>query len=349
MSVHSQNTGSPTRSVALPGNPAARTWVSSWVSSEDGDSVAVWDANMLTLSLYAADDLASHQDVDLARRLHGTAGKSRVESVAQLGDGSLAVLLTTNDVLRVDPATGQVVSAPLRVAEPEPSPPPAFTPHGQLVPHPGHPHQTLAGSLDPGQPRVLFSPDGSLVAVGHSDGKLRFRDAAAGRRTGGVVPYPAGTHTLAFVGDDTLVSMTYDRGIRLHRVSDGGALGEGPETVGPYPFAAAASGSRLRLTTSGQLQGLDLDPAHWWAGLCRAADRPYTTAERRRLPAGAYTHPPLSDVTEPRWHPRDTRRGTAPSGGQPWAHSRACTSSSAVGSGLWPSVHGFTHPQFPQA
>ncbi|GGS76989.1 nSTAND1 domain-containing NTPase [Streptomyces cinerochromogenes] len=322
--LYLSSAGSPTRSVALPGNPAARTWVAFWVSSEDGDSVAVWDANTLTLSLYAADDLASHQDVDLARRLHGTAEKSRIESVAQLGDGSLAVLLTTNDVLRVDPATGQVVSAPLRVAEPEPSPPPAFTPHGQLVPRPGHPHQALivtrsghargqlavwdlvknnrisswtsptgvAGSLDPGQPRVLFSPDGSLVAVGHSDGKLRFWDAAAGRRTGGVVPCPTGTHALAFVGDDTLVSMTYDRGLRLHRVPDGGALGEGPETVGPYPFAAAASGSRLRLTTSGQLQGLDLDPAHWWAGLCRAADRPYTTAERGRLPAGAHTHRP---------------------------------------------------------
>ncbi|MFG3013056.1 hypothetical protein ACGFZB_21830 [Streptomyces cinerochromogenes] len=54
----------------------------------------------------------------------------------------------------------------------------------------------------------------------------------------------------------------------------------------------ACSGSRLRLTTSGQLQSLHLDPAHWWAGLCRAADRPYTTAERGRLPAGAHAGPP---------------------------------------------------------
>ncbi|MET9450195.1 nSTAND1 domain-containing NTPase [Streptomyces cinerochromogenes] len=316
--------GSPTRSAALPGVAANRDWVPLWVSSGDRERVAVWDAHTLTLLLYAADDLGSRRVVDLARHLRGAAGTPGIESVARLGNGELAVLLTTNDVLRVDPASGQVVSAPLRVAAPEADPPPSLTPPGLLVPRPGHPGQALvvtrsgyhlgrlmiwdlvkndrvtawasptgvAGDLDPGKPCVLFSPDGSLVAVGHSDSKLRFWDAATGRRTGGVVSYPAATDLLAFAGDDTLASLTVDRGVRLHRVSGGAALGEGPATVSAYPFAAAASGNRLRLTTGDQLQSLDLDPAHWWTGLCRAADRPYTTAERRRLPAGAHTGRP---------------------------------------------------------
>ncbi|MFJ4323209.1 hypothetical protein ACIP3A_08845 [Streptomyces tricolor] len=71
------------------------------------------------------------------------------------------------------------------------------------------------------------------------------------------------TSGLGFIGDHTLVSLTLDRGLRLHRVSDGGALGEGPATVSADPFAATASGTRVRLTTGGQLQSLDVDPDAW--------------------------------------------------------------------------------------
>ncbi|MEU3527380.1 trypsin-like peptidase domain-containing protein [Streptomyces sp. NPDC038707] len=315
--------GAPARSVALPEEPEDPEWAPLWVSSEERDRVAVADTRSLRLVLYAADDLASRLDVDLAGHLRGTAGKSAIESMAQLDNGELAVLLTSNDVLRVDPTTGAVVSAPVRVAPPGAGPRPALTPNGQLVVRPGHPGQALivpgsghgdgrlmiwdlvkgrrvanwssptgvAWALDQ-TPTVLFSPDGTLVAVGHSDHKLRFWDAATGRRTGGVVPYPTTTHPLALIGDHTLVSLTLDRGLRLHRVSDGGALGEGPASVSTDPFATTASGTRVRLAVGGQLQSLDVDPAAWWRDLCRAADHPYTKDERARLPAGARTGRP---------------------------------------------------------
>ncbi|MBL1082272.1 trypsin-like peptidase domain-containing protein [Streptomyces actinomycinicus] len=312
--------GGPTRSVALPGIAANRTWTPHWVSSKEGERVAVADGNSLTLLLIAADDLGSRTEVDLAGHLRGAARKSRITSVAQLGNGELAVLLTSGDVLRVDPATGAVVASAQRVGLPESDVP------DQLVPRPGHPDEALivsgsgrllsrlttwdlvknrrvagwtsptgvAGALEDGIPTAAFSPDGKVVALGHYDRKLRFYDAATGRRTGGVVTYPSAARVLAFIGDRVFASLTLDEGIRLHDVPTGDALGQGPATVGPYNFSAVVSGNRLRLTARGQLQSLDVDPDIWWHHLCRVADRPYTAAERKLLPVGAPTGRPCA-------------------------------------------------------
>ncbi|MEU6669110.1 trypsin-like peptidase domain-containing protein [Streptomyces sp. NPDC046727] len=324
--LHLSRPGAPNRSAELPGDPEDRKWATLWVSSKERETVAVWDTDGLTLLLYAADDLNSHLEVDLARRLPTAARASSIESVAQLGNGELAVLLTSNDVLRVDPGTGTVVSSPLRVAPPEAHPESLRTTAGQLVARPGHDDQALIvsrsghllgqlmvwdlvknrrisewtsptgvdGAREPGNPTVLFSRDGSLVAVGHSDSKLRFWDAETGRRRGGVVPYPPFTHPLAFIGDRALVSVTAGRGIRLHDVSDGSTLAEGQDTVNTDPFAAVASGTRLWLASGGQLQSVDIDPGTWWHRLCETADRPYTAAERKLLPNGAHTGRPCS-------------------------------------------------------
>lgn len=52
----------------------------------------------------------------LPAQVPGLAADSRIESVAQLGNGDLAVLLSSNEVIRLDPRTGTRVADPLRVA-----------------------------------------------------------------------------------------------------------------------------------------------------------------------------------------------------------------------------------------
>ncbi|GCB46582.1 WD-40 repeat protein [Streptomyces sp. NL15-2K] len=326
--VYLSRPGDPARTAPLPGKPKETgKWQLTWVRTEERHAVAAWDAEGLGLSLYAADDLARRLDVDLPALVPGLGADSRIESVAQLGNGDLAVLLSSNEVVRLDPRSGTRLADPLRVAaEPDSRTPYSYA-HGQLVPRPGHAAQALIvtrsghvegepmlwdlgkrtrvtrwtkagvsgldGSLAP--PTMIFSTDGSLAAVAHSDDKMRFWDVTAGRSVGRTVSFRYGVSLLAFLGTDRLVTLDETAGFRLYEVPSGQVLAEGQSTRrGADPFAATGTGTAIRFLTGGQLETLSADPEAWWRTLCRSADRPYTEGEREDLPHGAHTDRPCA-------------------------------------------------------
>ncbi|MEV5549164.1 serine protease [Streptomyces sp. NPDC052309] len=319
--------GAGFRSAAVPGEAAGLDdWQVTWVPAEGGDTVAVWDPGGRRLSLYAADDPARRTNVDLRARKDAD-----IESVARLGNGELAVLLSSNEVLRVDPRIGMVVAPALPVAQ-RPKTPSAFSTPGRLVPRPGHDSQALivtrsghrTGQLmiwdlakgtrvanwetatgvygvhdeNRGAAAVMFSEDGSRVAIAHEDHKVRFREVAMGKRVGGTVPFPTGARLVTFSASDTLdtlVVLDTEGGFALYEVPSGRARGAGPSPVGGDEFTAVASGTTVHFLTGGQVRSFSVDPGTWWKHLCRAADRPYTAVERDILPAGARTGPPCSE------------------------------------------------------
>ncbi|GGV87931.1 hypothetical protein GCM10010294_70260 [Streptomyces griseoloalbus] len=310
------------RSAALPGAPhGVDPWQVTWVRAGAEDVVVAWDPGGARLVLYDADDPARRRDVGLR------VGKGiHIESVARLGNGELAVLLSSNEVLRLDPRTGGKLAPALRVAPSPTSPPPFYASPGQLMPRPGHPTQALivtvpghrtgqlllwdlvkgtrvstwdtsTGVTGPGSDRtgqpLVFSADGRLLAVTHGDEKVRFWDVAqGGRRVGRTVPASAGGHLLAFLGHDILV--TADDGFTLYDVPSGRVLGRGQDTVGGDRFATVWSGTRAHLVVDGQVQSFHIDAEVWWRTLCASADRPYRPGERADLPPGARTGPPCS-------------------------------------------------------
>ncbi|MFF9114430.1 trypsin-like peptidase domain-containing protein [Streptomyces massasporeus] len=314
--------GRPFRSAALPGDPKGLApWQLTWARAGAEEMVAAWDPGGDRVALYDVDDPGRRQDIELRARQG-----SHIESVARLGNGELAVLLSSNEVLRVDPRTGAVVAPALRVAPRPTSTPPWLSPPGQLLPRPGHPTQALiVTSLDHQRGRLLlwdlvqgtrvsawetaagvagqdtqrssrpavFGSDGRLVAITHRDGKVRFWDAAKGRRVGGTARVSPMTDLLALVGDGTLV--TLNNGFRLYDAPSGRVMGSGQSTVGAADrFAAVWSGTRAHLVAGGQLQTFRVDPDVWWRELCASADRPYSQTERKTLPLGAPTRPPCS-------------------------------------------------------
>ncbi|AKN71543.1 hypothetical protein QR97_18585 [Streptomyces sp. PBH53] len=133
--------------------------------------------------------------------------------------------------------------------------------HEDAEPLPFAPSSDQPAALDPHHDRFVTVYEGRLYLsrAGAPTRSVMLPGVAENREW---VPLWV-TSGLGFIGDHTLVSLTLDRGLRLHRVSDGGALGEGPATVSADPFAATASGTRVRLTTGGQLQSLDVDPDAW--------------------------------------------------------------------------------------
>ncbi|MFF3329289.1 trypsin-like peptidase domain-containing protein [Streptomyces sp. NPDC002888] len=321
--------GAPTRSVTLPGDPENTAWQLTWARAQGWEGVAAWDAEGLTLLLYAADDPASRLEVDLRSQIKKGSETATIESVAQLGNGDLAVLVSTNEVLRVDARTGTPVAPPLRVTQPEHHPPLFYATPGQLVPRPGHPTQALIvtrsrhkygrlelwdfakgtrltgwtapmgvkGMLgdDMTQTTMQFSSDGNLLAVAHSDNKVRFWDVGTGHRTGGTVPFASGSGLIAFIGTSTLVSLGGNNTFRLHEVPTGRELGESLSSVSIDPYSAVTAGTVVRLVAGSQLQSFDVDPEAWWRQLCRSADRSYTEAEGKQLPLGAHTGRPCAD------------------------------------------------------
>ncbi|MFE1455473.1 trypsin-like peptidase domain-containing protein [Streptomyces sp. NPDC058735] len=314
--------GRPYRSAALPGSAhGPDPWQVTWVDAGGEDVVVAWDPGGARLVLYDVDDPARHREV----RLKAGEG-TRIESVARLGNGELAVLLSSNEVLRLDPRTGGSVAPALRVAPRPTSTPPFLSSPGQLIPRPGHPTQALivtvlghrtgqlllwdlvagtrvsawytsTGVAGQGSDRteqpLVFSADGRLLAVTHGDEKVRFWDVAqGGRRVGRTVPASGGGHLLALLGHHTLV--TAGDGFTLYDVPTGRVLGNGQATVGGDRFATVWSGTEAHLVADGQVQSFRVDPEAWWRALCAGANRPYRPEEREVLPPGAHTGPPCS-------------------------------------------------------
>ncbi|MEU9339189.1 trypsin-like peptidase domain-containing protein [Streptomyces sp. NPDC048290] len=312
------------RSAAPPGKAqGAHGWQMTWADKDGKGYIALWDQAGSALTLYSADDPASHEDVDLP-----VPNGAYIEWVAQLGNGDLAVLLSSNEVLRVDPATATVLAPALRV-----SPPPGTVPlllaSGRIVPRPGYPSQALivtslgrqgghvivwdlvAGKqvsdwntavsvdltldLTKSPAPAMFSADGRLAAVAYSDEKLRFWDVATGRRVGRTVPFPTSAMMVGFIARDRLLVLDPGGNLVLHEVPSGRVMAVGPSPPGSTDsMAVTLSGSTVRFLASGQVQAISVETDDWWRLLCKAAGRPFTDEERNDLPPGARTEPPCT-------------------------------------------------------
>ncbi|MGA2254292.1 MAG: hypothetical protein ABSG53_06480 [Thermoguttaceae bacterium] len=111
---------------------------------------------------------------------------------------------------------------------------------------------------------VAFSPDGTLVATGCEDGKVRFWEVASGRSRGQPLPHPGPVHCLAFhPKGEILLSGCGDGMARLWNVTSGHLIGSpmehyrvtGPASEWPYEtgiMSAAVSPDGRTLITGGR-------------------------------------------------------------------------------------------------
>ncbi|MFE2043364.1 trypsin-like peptidase domain-containing protein [Streptomyces sp. NPDC059477] len=317
--------GVPIRSAVPPGEPeGSEGWQLTWMDTDGYGQVALWDPGGRAISLHAADDPARRADIELPMP-----DGSHIEWVTQLGNGDLAVLLSSNEVLRVDPDTATILAPALRVAPAPQGAPSPFAPIGQIVPRPGHPAQALIttsmgsrtgevtvwdlvegkqvtrwdGSvgvrnplfLTQEPPSVTFSADGSLAAVAHSDRKIRFWNVASGRKVGNTVPFPTGSKLVAFAGTTRLLVLDAGNTLALYDAPSGRAVGAGPSPAGGSGFGAVTlPDSTVRFVVSGQIQTLAIETDTWWRSLCRIADRPFNDREREELPPGSRPEPPCT-------------------------------------------------------
>jgi WD40 repeat protein len=130
---------------------------------------------------------------------------------------------------------------------------------------------------------VRFSPDGKLVAVGDSSGRVVLWDASNGERSGPPLAGHGGAvWSLGFAPDgSTLVTSSTDGKLRLWDIANRTLIG--------VPLPASSMGASLQFLPDGKRvlaafpsgTGLiwTVDPAAWKAKACSVAHRNLTRAE----------------------------------------------------------------------
>ncbi|MET4926920.1 trypsin-like peptidase domain-containing protein [Streptomyces sp. PSRA5] len=316
------------RSVKISARTQNDDWMVTWTA--DSQSVVVWGRETGLHRSYAVSDLG--RSVPLPQEAQK---REKVDSVVGV-QGSEIVLLTENGTLaRLDAADGTVLTQPFLAHRGPNSNGPLgdlFT-YGQLVRRPGHPGQvalvTRAGSgrgeillwdvraprrvaMLPGPPirvpytedslssGLVFTPDGSRLAVQNSDGQVRVWDVDRGKLSPGEVSTASTNNLIGFAPDGSLVTYFTDASkglIKIHDLADGSTItlaatranGEITDTT-----AMITRGHQLLIDNSTGRRTFDLRPEAQFRTLCAAAGRDYTKAERKLLPKGTPSEPPCS-------------------------------------------------------
>ncbi|CAM5582698.1 hypothetical protein SALBM311S_05659 [Streptomyces alboniger] len=255
----------------------------------------------------------------------------KVDSVVGL-QGSEIVLLAENGTLaRLDAADGTVLTQPFP-ARPGPSNGPnvdIFT-YGQLMPRPGHSGQVAVVTREgvgngeislwdvraPRRVKVLtgpvietayteeslgsglvFTPDGSRLAVQNADGRVRVWDVDREKPMPEGVPRLSLNQLIGFGPDGSLVSHVADKGlIEIHDLTDGSSVTLDVSAK----IDEEVTNATARITPKGHLlidngagrRTFALLPEDQFHDLCTAVGRDYTEAERDLLPEGTPSDPP---------------------------------------------------------
>ncbi|MEV7585279.1 nSTAND1 domain-containing NTPase [Streptomyces erythrochromogenes] len=299
----------------------------SWTA--DGRWIVVWRPDDGLLRAYSAADLG--RSVDLPRLLKKEVG---IDSLVGLQGSEIALLGTDGTVARLDAATGAVLT-PAFSAQEDPEDTDRqrdMWGEGRIVPRPGHPGQaavvsragttngeiglwdlrtqkrfaaplhglavgtTILKSQWHGDPMV-FSADGTRLAVIQGDGRVPVWDVDTGRQLPGPLTVPTLTNLVGFGPGGTLVTWNA-KTLTVHDPARGTAVTT--EVKLAYDIevntatAAITADGRLLLEDGERARVLDLRPDVQFRALCAAAARDYTPAERKLLPDGTPSKAPCT-------------------------------------------------------
>ncbi|MER5729680.1 trypsin-like peptidase domain-containing protein [Streptomyces sp. NPDC002138] len=313
------------RSVEIPAEAAHGDWEVTWTA--DSRSVVVWGRDAGLQRAYEVSDLS--RNVQLPREVQKG---EKVDSVAGIQGREIVLLTEKGTLARVDAGSGAVLTAPF-LARPGPNNNRGllgdFFVYGELMARPAHPGQvavvTRAGGVQGeiqlwdvrapqqvvtlpgpaltspyterslGSP-LVFSPDGSRLAVQNADGRVRVWDVDRRERLRQEMPNPALNHLIGFTPDGRL--LTYLSGlVKIYDLADGSfqtlAAAEHSEEV-TDATAQITSAHQLVIDNAGGRRSFDLRPDVQFRTLCAAAGRDYTKDERGLLPKGTPSTPPCS-------------------------------------------------------
>lgn len=314
------------RSVRIPEQKRIHDWMVTWTA--DAQRVVVWSRSSGLHRSYAAANL--EESVPLPDTVRG--GKS-IDTVAGVRGSEFVLLTEDGKLARLDAADGRVLTRPFLAHHGPNSNGPLndlFT-YGQLIRRPGRPGQvavvTRAGGgrgevmlWDVRAPRriamlkgpalgmpysddslgsgLVFSADGSRLAVQHADGQVRLWDADRAKPLPERVSRATSNHILGFGPDGTLVTFRSDKGLlQVYDLSDGSSR----SLTVTDGFDEELTDVTTKLTPDGLLidsgarrRTLDLRPEAQFRTLCAALARDYTKSERKLLPEGTPPEPPCS-------------------------------------------------------
>ncbi|MER5778436.1 trypsin-like peptidase domain-containing protein [Streptomyces sp. NPDC002039] len=299
----------------------------SWTA--DGRWVVVWRREDGLFRAYSAADLG--RSVDLPRLLKKEVS---IDSLVGLQGSEIALLGSDGTVARLDAATGAVLT-PAFSAQEDPEDVDRMRDmwgEGRIVPRPGHPGHVAVvsrGGTTNGEiglwdlhtrkrfaaplhglavdttslkmqwhgDTMVFSPDGTRLAVQQGDGRVPVWDVDAGRQLPGSVTVTTLTNLVGFGPDGALLTWN-DNNLTIHDPARGTAV-----TVEVKPAygievntatAAVTADGRLLLEDGERARVLDLRPDVQFRSLCAAAGRDYTPAERKLLPDGTPSRAPCT-------------------------------------------------------
>ncbi|MFF0159905.1 trypsin-like peptidase domain-containing protein [Streptomyces sp. NPDC005263] len=309
------------RSVRISARETSGDLMVTWTA--DSRWIVVWERNGVLHRAYAAQDLG--KDVPLPDAV--LKGK-QVDSVVALRGSEIVLLTEDGSLARLDAADGTVLTQPFFAHSKGPVA--GSSMYGQLMPRPGHSGQVAVVTrkgADNGEillwdvrtPRqvavltgpatdttytdkslgsgLVFTPDGSRLAVQNSDGQVRVWDVDRRKRLPERVPRLSMNQLIGFGPDGTLVSHVADkRLIEIRDLTDGSSVtwdvSEKVDEEITNATARITPGGHLLIDNGAGRRTFTLRPEDQFRELCTAAGRDYTKAERKLLPEGTPSGPP---------------------------------------------------------